>query len=185
MRGFGLRASHHPGLPEESQFPEGPTHHGDDGPCSLWARGCQCSPFRSPVSKGNGRNEQSVTVAMGPTSLIFLFPTFEGDTGRGTFLYQQHKYEDLRINPQPPVWETDPRSGGTAANWRARPEERSGCGHRSAWRGLLHPKLSFFFPFLFRATPEAYGSSQARGRIRAAAAGLPQSHSLLRSELHL
>ena len=32
--------------------------------------------------------------------------------------------------------------------------------------------LSFFFSFLFRATPTAYGSSQARGRIRATAASL-------------
>ena len=35
--------------------------------------------------------------------------------------------------------------------------------------------LLFFFPF--RAIPMAYGSSQARGRIRAAAAGLQHSHS--------
>ena len=29
----------------------------------------------------------------------------------------------------------------------------------------------FFLPFLFRATPVAYGSSQARGQIEVAAAG--------------
>ena len=35
--------------------------------------------------------------------------------------------------------------------------------------------LFFFFFFgLFRATPTAYGGSQARGLIRAVAAGLPQ-----------
>ena len=34
--------------------------------------------------------------------------------------------------------------------------------------------LSFFFFGLFRATPTAYGGSQARGLIRAVAAGLPQ-----------
>ena len=43
----------------------------------------------------------------------------------------------------------------------------------------------FFFFFLFRATPEAYGSSQARGGIGAAAASLCCSHSNTRSELHL
>ena len=42
-----------------------------------------------------------------------------------------------------------------------------------------------FFSFLFTATPEAYGSSQARGRIGAAAAGLHHSHSNTGSELHL
>ena len=34
-----------------------------------------------------------------------------------------------------------------------------------------------FFLFLFRVTPVAYGSSQARGPIRAVAAGLRYSHS--------
>ena len=43
----------------------------------------------------------------------------------------------------------------------------------------------FFFFFLFRAAPTAYGGSQARGRIRAAAAGLPHSHSHVGSELPL
>ena len=43
--------------------------------------------------------------------------------------------------------------------------------------------IHFFFPF--RATPVAYGSSQARGRIRRAPAGLHHSHSNTGSELHL
>ena len=38
---------------------------------------------------------------------------------------------------------------------------------------------------LFRAAPEAYGGSQARSRIGAAAAGLPHSHSNVRSKLCL
>ena len=38
---------------------------------------------------------------------------------------------------------------------------------------------------LFMATPATYGNSQARGRIGAAAAGLCQSHSNTRPELHL
>jgi len=37
----------------------------------------------------------------------------------------------------------------------------------------------------FRATSAAYKSSQARGQIRAAAAGLHHSHSNAGSELHL
>ena len=38
---------------------------------------------------------------------------------------------------------------------------------------------------LFRAAPVAYGGSQARGLIGAAAAGLPQSHSNAGSEPYL
>ena len=43
--------------------------------------------------------------------------------------------------------------------------------------------LSFFL--LFRAAPVAYGGSQARGQIRAAAAGLHHSHSNMGSEPRL
>ena len=43
----------------------------------------------------------------------------------------------------------------------------------------------FFFFFYFRATPAAYGGSQARGRIRAIAAGLHHSHSNMGSEPRL
>ena len=57
-------------------------------------------------------------------------------------------------------------------------------------RELLTAILSFFlsmylFILLFRATPTVYGGSQARGRIRARAAGLRHSHSNTRSELCL
>ena len=47
--------------------------------------------------------------------------------------------------------------------------------------------LVFFFFFLSfsRAAPVAYGGSQARGLIRAVAAGLRQSHSNVGSEPHL
>ena len=58
---------------------------------------------------------------------------------------------------------------------------------------LMHPWFSdnstqsfhFFFFFLFRAIPEAYGSSQARGQIGAVAAGLHHSHSNSGSQLCL
>ena len=40
----------------------------------------------------------------------------------------------------------------------------------------------FFFFWLFRATPTAYGGSQVRDRIRAIAVGLYQSHRNTRSE---
>ena len=51
--------------------------------------------------------------------------------------------------------------------------------------------LSLFLPFflfflcLFRATPMAHGSSQARGPIGATAAGLHHSHSNARSKPRL
>ena len=45
--------------------------------------------------------------------------------------------------------------------------------------------FSFFFFFFFRGAPVAYGGSQARGRIRAVAATLHQSHSNMESELCL
>ena len=43
----------------------------------------------------------------------------------------------------------------------------------------------FFVFFFLRAVPVAHGSSQARGRIKATAAGLHHSHSNSGSELHL
>ena len=45
--------------------------------------------------------------------------------------------------------------------------------------------FSFFFNGLFRATPTAYGGSQARGLTGAAGASLRHSHSNAESELHL
>ena len=52
---------------------------------------------------------------------------------------------------------------------------RSGC--QNGWL--------FFFVNFFRATPEAYGGSQARGLIGATAAGLRNSHSNAGSESYL
>ena len=50
--------------------------------------------------------------------------------------------------------------------------------------GILKDARTFFL-FFSRAIPMAYGGSQARGLIRAVAAGLHHSHSNARSELHL
>ena len=49
--------------------------------------------------------------------------------------------------------------------------------------GSIFYLKKFFFLVFFRAAPKAYGSSQARGQVRATAAGLCHSHT--RSELHL
>ena len=48
---------------------------------------------------------------------------------------------------------------------------------------LQQPITFFFFFYLFRAAPAAYGNFQARGRIGAIVAGLHHSHSNPRSEL--
>ena len=53
---------------------------------------------------------------------------------------------------------------------------------------IFEQRFVFFVLFcfcLFRAVPEAYGGSQARGLIRAVAVGLHHSHSKARSEPHL
>ena len=72
-----------------------------------------------------------------------------------------------------------------------------GCGGMSSvrlWDWLVPsacPSLGCFslfvfcFVSLFRATPAAYGSSQARGQIGAAADGLHHSHSNVGSQQHL
>ena len=51
----------------------------------------------------------------------------------------------------------------------------------TASRGVVSVNLVFFFFFLM-VMPAAYGSSQARGQIRAAAVGVHHSHSKARSE---
>ena len=52
------------------------------------------------------------------------------------------------------------------------------------WNGLFIYLFIYYF-LLFRATPMAYGGSQARGEIGTVAAGLYQSHSNVGSELRL
>ena len=56
-----------------------------------------------------------------------------------------------------------------------------GWGAALRAQGML---LTLLF-LLFRATPAAYGGSQARGQIGAAVASLYHSHSIVGSELHL
>ena len=57
-------------------------------------------------------------------------------------------------------------------------ERLSGC----VFLFVLCGFFCFVLFLLFRAEPEACGGSQARGQIRATAAGLCQSHSNARSE---
>ena len=55
----------------------------------------------------------------------------------------------------------------------------------SSFQFLPIKLLNFFFFFLFRAAPMAYGDSQASGLIGAVATGTHHSHSHTRSKLHL
>ena len=59
---------------------------------------------------------------------------------------------------------------------------RQGCGFLKFSRLIC---ALFIYLLLFRATPAAYGSSQARGLIGATAAGLHHNHSNMRSEPRL
>ena len=72
---------------------------------------------------------------------------------------------------------------------RIQPCHCSGSGHYGSTGSIpnvmIQPKKKFFFfVLLFRANPTAFGNSQARGRIRAIAAGLRHSHSDARSLTH-
>ena len=71
---------------------------------------------------------------------------------------------------------------------QAEKKSRKVWGMRSAGSGAglsFYLIIYYYYYFAFRATPRAYGGSQARGLIRAVAAGLHQSHSSARAELHL
>ena len=61
------------------------------------------------------------------------------------------------------------------------------CLHMGITSILPGPALypSFFFFFFFRAAPAAYGGPQAKGLMRAVAAGLCHNHSYTRSKLRL
>ena len=61
----------------------------------------------------------------------------------------------------------------------------SAAASLNAWGFPAKLLCLFVCLLLFRATPVAYGGSQARGLVRATAAGLHHSHSNTRSELHL
>ena len=59
-------------------------------------------------------------------------------------------------------------------------------GKKTKKKKLTQNCLFIYFVFChFRAVPEAYGGSQARGLIGAVAAGLRQSHRNARSKLRL
>ena len=55
----------------------------------------------------------------------------------------------------------------------------------TTWSNSHNQVIIFYLLSFFRATPAAYGGSQARGLLRATAARLHQSHSNARSETYL
>ena len=76
---------------------------------------------------------------------------------------------------------------GNSMFWKLRADFMkilSDPGPQECRHGRNTSNVCVFF-CLFRASPEAYGGSQARGRIGAVATGLCHSHSNIRSELCL
>ena len=63
------------------------------------------------------------------------------------------------------------------------PQMQKTCSSLSIFHGIFI--LFIIIIFAFWAAPVAYGGSQARGQIRATAAGLCHSHSNITSELRL
>ena len=84
---------------------------------------------------------------------------------------------------------------GTGLRTRSRPQAPPATRKVRGRNSSVHPGFIHIWAHanlfcvcvfcLFRAAPAAHGSSQARGGIRAVAAGLHHSHSHVRSELHL
>ena len=70
-------------------------------------------------------------------------------------------------------------------HWFSRKIQSLGIGLFNMIVLTLENSLQFFSPVFFRVPPAAYGSSQARGQMRAEAASLHPSHSNAGSEPHL
>ena len=75
-------------------------------------------------------------------------------------------------------------SGSSACNPGSALNHLCGRGQSLDLSGVFCGVFFFFF-WLFRASPAAYGGSQARGLMGATAAGLYHSHGNARSELRL
>ena len=87
------------------------------------------------------------------------------------------------------TWSIMSRAYSTLRRNQIKMEERNKNNIESSPHAKHPAKPFFFFPFffflLFRAELMAYGGSQARGQIRAAAAALHHSHSNSRSKTRL
>ena len=89
--------------------------------------------------------------------------------------------------PNSCFWPGEPHQLTCWHRGRVNPAASGGHGekelsHLGKIPALVGVKLIYLFTWLSRATPMAYGSSQARDRIRAAATGLRHSHSPSGSE---
>ena len=101
------------------------------------------------------------------------------------------------LSPLPSSWLFhEPRAPPQSYSLAFRGREQFGFREMSTWhinrwfkkkstKNCIMYDFCFLFVCLFRAIPAAYGSSQARGRIRAAAASLHHSHSNMGSKPHL
>ena len=140
---------------------------------------CPVGAARIPVSQGALCTLCSrLYAAVRPEAFFCLVVTCEADIFKraqvqayfslscrrpGRFSSSQSRLGSSR----PGVWSPQP-----ARSWGSPTEQLEFC--------LINGVLLFRHLF-FRATPTVYGSSQARGRIGAAAVGLPHSHSNARS----
>ena len=95
-------------------------------------------------------------------------PGFRASKERLTLLLGVKADGDFKLKPMPTYYSKNPRALENYAKFILPVLYK--CKHK-AWRQHVW-LLNFFF---FRPTPVAYGSSQARGRIRAAPAGLHHS----------
>ena len=124
-----------------------------------------------------------------PTNSICIRPYLSPDSNTFLFCFWEltKKVPRPGIKPEPQQWQHWSHQGTPTNFFLSCMTCRR---HLEIWilvRYLMILKICYFFSFFFfffSATPVAYGSSGTRGRIRAAAANLYNSHNT-RSKLHL
>ena len=108
------------------------------------------------------------------------------DDPRGMDRCEHPVTEGERRQAQIQRWRGQFGASGMSRSWAVLPAflclRLLGLSEVPPW---LMAQFFFFFFFFFRAASEAYGSSQARGPIGAAAAGLYHCHSNTGSKPHL
>ena len=112
----------------------------------------------------------------------------------GAFLQGSEETPSTGESSQASLARSPPKAGDSKAHALGFVLENHSCLQENvSWKassilqGKHHFKLACLFSFFlsFMATTTAHGSSQARGQIRAVAAGLHHSHSNARSKPHL
>ena len=120
---------------------------------------------QSPVWHSGLRIQYCHICGVGCSSTLNLIP------GPGTFIYCQC------------VRKRKKRQKEKLHTWKKKVSEDE--SERGSWKILSWTYLFIYIFSLFRAASEACGGSQARGRIRAGAAGLHHSHGNVGSKMHV